>query len=211
MINRIIDEINVCLNSNCFIAALTTALVLPDICGKAELADKDNRKVKKRYVSWFDNYIGKYEKSSCEGCLNPYINGNLIFDLRNNILHAGNFNIDEKTQNIQDFELLVESPTGAKMNSSMSSVQIHYINGNEVVGDKYLCINVLDLIYKLCACAKHYYNNNKEKFDFINNKITTMERFTKRMLHISEEEIKYENFYQLDKSKTKSKWEKLYE
>ena len=61
MIDRIIEEIFVCLNSNCFLAALSTALTLPDICGKAEYGDIQTTK---RYIKWFDKYIGDFEKSS---------------------------------------------------------------------------------------------------------------------------------------------------
>ena len=64
MINRIINEIKVCLNTNCFIAALTTALTLPDICGKAEYGEwvndqQGDKRVynKMRYVKWYNQYV----------------------------------------------------------------------------------------------------------------------------------------------------------
>lgn len=47
MIDRIIDEIKVCINSNCFLAALSTALTLPDICGRTEYG---NVGTKERYT-----------------------------------------------------------------------------------------------------------------------------------------------------------------
>ena len=36
MMDRLIDEIYVNMNNNCFLTALSTALSIPDICGKAE-------------------------------------------------------------------------------------------------------------------------------------------------------------------------------
>ncbi len=50
MINQIIKEINACLKNGCYIAALTTALTLPDICGKVEYPNDGNSS---RYKKWY--------------------------------------------------------------------------------------------------------------------------------------------------------------
>ena len=55
MIKRLIKEINVCLNNNCILAALSTALTLPDICGIA--AYGENEEVGIRYIKWFNENI----------------------------------------------------------------------------------------------------------------------------------------------------------
>ena len=70
---------------------------------------------------------------------------------------------------------------------------------------KFLSISVLDLIYKICHYAKIYYENNKEKFDFLNNKIVTINKHTKDLLKIKDD-LSYENCLPLEQSKTKSKW-----
>lgn len=59
MIDEITKEIKICLNNNCYIAALSLALMLPDICGKAEYP---NRKTTERYKKWYYEYVGKFEK-----------------------------------------------------------------------------------------------------------------------------------------------------
>lgn len=48
-----IDEAEMCLENEWFIAALTLALTLPDICGKAEYPDET---VTARYIQWFNTY-----------------------------------------------------------------------------------------------------------------------------------------------------------
>ena len=42
MINRIIKEVNLALDNECYIVALMGALTLPDICGKNEYPDLKN-------------------------------------------------------------------------------------------------------------------------------------------------------------------------
>lgn len=39
MIHQIVKEINIALDNECFISALSSALILPDICGKAQFPE----------------------------------------------------------------------------------------------------------------------------------------------------------------------------
>ena len=54
MINRIIKEIKVALDNECYMVALMSALTLPDICGKSAYPQLF---VGKRYVKWCDTYV----------------------------------------------------------------------------------------------------------------------------------------------------------
>lgn len=63
MVNQLIDDINKALDNNAYFAALSLALTLTDICGKAKYPDAGNRR---RYIDWFDEYIGQYEQCPCE-------------------------------------------------------------------------------------------------------------------------------------------------
>ena len=56
MINELVREIVGCLKSGYYMAALTTALTLPDICGKAESPELE-KKTKLRYINWYNKYI----------------------------------------------------------------------------------------------------------------------------------------------------------
>ena len=54
MIERIIKEINLSLENECYLSALGMALTLPDICGKAEYPNE--KSTTKRYIEWFNTY-----------------------------------------------------------------------------------------------------------------------------------------------------------
>ncbi len=202
MIDRIIEEIFVCLNSNCFLAALSTALTLPDICGKAEYGDIQTTK---RYIKWFDKYIGDFENSSSQNADMPYLSGKIVYDLRNNALHAGTFSINGEKQDIQNFELLVQEPNRAILSGSSAQIATYYDGDNVVRKERTLCINITDLILKLCVVAKSYYNENKDKFKFITSSIATVDNQTRQKFQIKEP-LLYNETFKLDKDKTTTKW-----
>ena len=59
MIEKLIRDINKSLDNDCYFAALLMALILPDICWKAKYPADG---VTKRYITWYNEYIGNYEK-----------------------------------------------------------------------------------------------------------------------------------------------------
>ncbi len=223
MINRIIGEINVCMNNNCFLAAFSTALTIPDICGQAEYGEIYNKTtypkgfVRKRYVTWFDEYIGKYEKSPTtqkefEEDF-PYMNGEVVWNLRNNALHSASFDIG-KNLDIQEFELLVQHPDRSSLTCNMSGIKTHFGYNTETKEEvvqkvKVLRISVVDLINKICDCAKFYYEENKEKFRFIESKLVTISKEIKESFHIKED-LNYDEVFPLNESLTKNKWSGWY-
>lgn len=206
MMNRIIDEIYVSMNNNCFLSALTTALSIPDICGKAEYP---NLKPTERYIKWFDKFIGDYEKSPNSAEEQPYMSGELICSLRNNAIHEATYNIDEKKNDIQEFNLLIQNPQSARFCGTSAGVVYHYIDGQEVRGNRRITISVIDLILKICLCAKSYYQQNKQKFSFMENKIVVIEDNVNNMI-INADKLSYDNTFILDKDKTYLKWNNFY-
>lgn len=81
MVQRIVDDIRAALDHDLYFAALSTALTLPDICGKAEYPNEKSSK--KRYIDWYNKEIGYYEKNphqtTDEGM--PYLSGSVIYSL----------------------------------------------------------------------------------------------------------------------------------
>ena len=59
-IQLLIEEVADCLNKGNSLAALITALTIPDICGKVLYPQS---KSGERYKKWFNEYIGNYEQS----------------------------------------------------------------------------------------------------------------------------------------------------
>lgn len=171
MIDRIIKEIDSSLKNENFMAALSLALTLPDICGKAEYPNEGNGR---RYIQWFDEYLGKYEippdvhdKENPSRIVNdnmPYISGEIVYSLRNCLLHQGTPSIDkgkirEPRCQVTHFVLTIAGAT----NGGSSCIERNcFIDGER----RTLEINLVNLCCKLCLVAKSYYEDNKEKFDF---------------------------------------------
>lgn len=115
MMLQLIDDVNKALGAKCYFSALTLALTFPDICGKAEYPQENS--TAKRYKDWYDEKIGKYEQCPCEQCRNtsmPYLSGDVVYSLRNSLLHQGTPNINvniikDGNNKIDCFELVLES------------------------------------------------------------------------------------------------------
>lgn len=60
MVFRFVHDIRKALENELYFVALSSALTLPDICGK--VAYPDERSSRKRYILWYDEEIGKYER-----------------------------------------------------------------------------------------------------------------------------------------------------
>lgn len=165
MVEQIIKEINICLENECFLSALGMALTLPDICGKAEYPSE--KYVSKRYINWFNTYVGDYEKPpSPYGDDMPYLSGEVLFSLRNSVLHQGTPNIhttkvpDERFKT-DEFILTIDDYT----QSGLSHV---VYDSSTNVSFKQLQVNLCNLCVRLTHVADEYYKNNKSKFTFFN-------------------------------------------
>lgn len=163
MLQQLIDDVNNALTANCYYAALALALTFPDICGKAEFPKEG---IAQRYIKWYDEYIGKYEKCTCDQCHSttmPYLSGEVIYNLRNSFLHQGTPNLNvtkikDDVNRISRFELIIESKNAFDIYSDASGISERSI--------KTYRVNVRRLCLILCQCAKYYYQDNSEKFDF---------------------------------------------
>lgn len=84
------------LDNEAYLSALTLVLTIPDICGKAEFPNEGSSK--RRYIDWYDKYVGVYEKSpQTEQNALPYLSSEVNYFLRNNMLHQGTPNIEKNS------------------------------------------------------------------------------------------------------------------
>lgn len=186
MVNRIIEEIQKSLKQENYLAALTMALTLPDICGKAA---EPSLGTGARYKKWYKDNVVLHEKTSdpheadmpyC-GADMPYLSEEVIYQLRNSMLHQGNPNVDAKSIReerckIDEFILFVDEPydSGLSVVSYEKELNEKKLNGKELnekklkITNRKLEVNLVLTCNRICNAAKEYYEKNTKRFDFFN-------------------------------------------
>ena len=97
----------------------------------------------------------------------PYLSEEIIYNLRNSLLHQSTPNIEKSTihesrYRVDKFELVITGEDGT--NGDLSEVA--YDKDMNIV-QRGLKVHISHLCYILSTAAEDYYKNNKEKFDFI--------------------------------------------
>lgn len=165
LIDRIICEIREAQSHGLYLSALALALTLPDTCGKAEYPHEEH--TGNRYKDWCKNYVIIDRCNSPYGSDMPYLNEDVIYTLRNSMLHQSTPNIEqnkikEERCRVDKFELIISDTNIANGDLSM----VAYGKDMRIVRRE-LSIYVSHLCYILCAAAESYFHNNREKFAFI--------------------------------------------
>lgn len=195
MVNRIIDEINISLENGCYMAALSLALILPDICAKAEYPDLGN---KRRYIAWYDEYIGQYEIAPDQDEENqmPYLSGEVVYSLRNSVLHQGTPNIADGKGNINKFVLVVQRQNGFNIYADTSAIITH--NGDTANAIREYRVNIGRICLIITATAKKFYFDNKEKFNFFNYTVIDMDEKTEMLYRLGIMDMIAEQIKEID-------------
>lgn len=182
MIKRLIEDINKALDAEAYMAALSLVLTLPDICAKAEYGNK-----KGRYIKWFDEYIGQYEKppTKSDETEMPYLSGEVVYQLRCSVLHQGTPNIDsndikEETCKIDHFTLVIEKKKPFDIYADVSSIAT-MMNPKESKPVRCYRVNLRRLCLIITGVAKGYYEENKDKFTFFSYNILDWDEVTEEM------------------------------
>ena len=169
-LEQILCEIQRCLDSELYLAALGLSLTIPDICGKAEYPWSGNTT---RYINWYNQFVLiKYKPNGAESPYSadmPYLSGEVIYNLRNAFLHSGNPNITKdkikkERCKIDKFQLKL----GQELLGDTSCV---CYGANWIICEREYEVNVRLLCMRLCETAQEYYLANKEKFDFFDYSI----------------------------------------
>ena len=160
MLELYVDEITTCLKKKCYFSALSLSLMLPDMCGMAEFP---NKQVAGRYISWYDTYIGDYLKKERENEEEPYLSGEIVYNLRNCFFHEGQPNINagkvkEEINKFDRFVLLV----------GYENIIYSYISTINVMEAWYriICVDISYLCNLICHASLFYYSTNREKFSY---------------------------------------------
>lgn len=174
MVNRIIEEIQKSLKQENYLAALTMALTLPDICGKAA---EPSLGTGARYKKWYKDNVVLHEKTSDpHGADMPYLSEEVIYQLRNSMLHQGNPNVDAKSIReeqckIDEFILFVDEPydSGLRVVSYGKELNEKELNEKKLkITNRKLEVNLILTCNRICNAAKEYYERNAKRFDFFN-------------------------------------------
>ena len=173
MLKRLIDEINTALEHDCYFTALSLALTLPDICGKAEYPQAG---VAKRYIDWYNENVGCTERCPSihdEKTPMPYLSGEVVYNLRNSILHQGNPNIDVKKikaeeNKVDRFRLRLQEKNQFDIYADSASVRETFAGNQSLGKERYYTVNVRRLCLILTRCAEGFYSEFPEKFNFFN-------------------------------------------
>lgn len=166
MIDLICEDIQKAINAGAYVSALALALTLPDWCGKAEYPDEGNSS---RYKKWYSENIGQYE--TYKGYEGSYLSADVVYSLRNNLLHQGALNYDnsdvkQEQNKVNSFTLYFNENECDGGYSTRN-----YIFGTREVRSRSFSVNALNLIMKLRLCASAYYSENKSKFDFMDIRV----------------------------------------
>ena len=153
------------LSHELYLSALALALTLPDTCGKAEYPNEKYSGA--RYKKWCSQYVISDRHDSPYGYDMPYLNEEIIYSLRNCLLHQSTPNVEqsrihESRCKVDKFELVITGEDGT--NGDLSEVA--YDKDMNIV-QRGLKVHISHLCYILSTAAEDYYKNNKEKFDFI--------------------------------------------
>lgn len=114
---------------------------------------------------WYDEYIGFREIPSGPHSKDfSYLSGEVVYSLRNCLLHQGTPNIDsdkitEKRCKMDYFILVIN-----KEEHIISSEFASNLDGTR--SDCGMKVDLYSLCGKLTRTASNYYHNNKELFDF---------------------------------------------
>lgn len=151
-----------------YFVALSAALTLPDICGKAEYPGEKSSK--KRYIDWYDKEIGYYEKNPHQTTDEemPYLSGSVIYSLRCSLLHEGNPNVDNdrltkrnESLPIDHFVLKIERKNDFDIYSDGSGISDMFDQHSRSYR-----MSIRRVCLLICCVAEAYYKENKEKFHF---------------------------------------------
>ena len=185
MIIQLVQDIRKALENNLYFVALSSALTLPDICGKA--AYPEEKSSRRRYISWYDEEIGKYEKNPEDKENMPYLSGEVIYSLRCSLLHEGNPNMNNDSLRadlpIDHFSLVIEKAKPFDIYSDSSSISNF--------GDKNIreySMNVRRICMILCNVAESYYKEYKDKFHY-NYEIIDWDEVTSHLPSIDMEKV----------------------
>ena len=175
MVNRIIKEVKLALDNECYIVALIGALTLPDICGKSAYPDL---RTGERYKKWCDTFAYPKiehidENGEIQDCGITHIDGEIMYSLRCSLLHQGSADIDGKKCEIEEFELLIQPKNDFDLYADSYGVIWSYDDFDH--RERHMSLHIRNICRDLCNAAESYYKDHKDEFGFIKYKLALID------------------------------------
>ena len=162
MLGPLITETRKALDAKLHHVALQSALTLPDICGSVEYPElKDN--IAERYIRWCEAHLECCPDRPGRENGVPNVSGEVIYNLRNNLLHTGCAKVDrskfkrDETNVLDHLVLIVGSYEGLQM-----AAAVDVPNRPSV---KAIITTVESLVHDICDAAEKSYAAHREEFD----------------------------------------------
>ena len=180
MLERLVKEIDICIQNKCYISALTTAIMLPDICSKAEYPNE--KATGKRYKQWYKQYVYS------ENPFGIHMPEDIAYSLRCNLLHEGNPTIDNANCRVNQFALIIRE-NGA--NIPLESSEYYTDSDGNKIFNIYN-VNLIELCRQTANAALRYYRKNTKKFTFLDFRIMSVPDDIAKSFGLKENLFKYD-------------------
>lgn len=169
--DAVISEVRRCLELKLYLAALSLALIIPDMCGVTENLGKQMKSYD-RYVTWFEKWVApKYmkfieaneEDEICFEKKSPYFfTGDACYALRCSFLHEGSSDVkrkgaDKGDPEVADYQLRLVF--GGSDGYGCNERQYGELKLNEIydttINIAHLCENICCGAEKFCEARKN--------------------------------------------------------
>lgn len=164
---KLIEEIQLCCKNKQYFVALSTALILPDICSKIESKQGTTKKEGKPYILWCNKWLDQYLPSVSFWSQYEGSWGQIIYKLRCGILHSGEADVCGKNYicfDLENFNFYVNEAPFYAHSIKISTVQKTGDCGRSRTAK--IDIDIRYLIYAIIngtqAFVKHYHLNDKD-------------------------------------------------
>lgn len=155
----IIKSIRKSLEDKNYLAALSLALTIPDVCSHVEYPNE--KYVGKRYTDWYNKYVdvefnGLYPQSNPNNLpIPPRFSSDDCYELRCAVLHSGNTDMKTNKVNFNRFKLF------RKINVQGG---VEWETGKPQTAQTYIHLDITRFCTLMCDVAEKYYNLRKTDF-----------------------------------------------
>lgn len=186
-VQQIIESVQDAVAKECWLPALTTALIIPDIMGQIEFPDLVNkhgrRSVGKQYKFWFTKHVVHHFANE-EGWdaggnpINPYFTADMCYQLRCSILHQGSDDIEHEYsfENEEDAEYEYEFELRVNACNSYGASWITPHGEEKVFKTVRVCIDIKTLCIAICEEALSFLEASSNDFDDVGIELVDVSR-----------------------------------